>query len=215
MKTFQQFIKEAYIIIERRKYDDESHGFDRRLSKKEKEELELNYDTPSETKEGQRHARETNNPNPRHGFTLIRHKPSGITFEVTHKVPENKDPTVSRYPHSHLGGKNKDIHGHKPNHDVQWYHQDFNSKDLPSHEKYKIARNAARVWSKHISHRIPSGHLVSNQPDDNYDERRRNPEKNTRASAYRRYGFGELSSKTGKQYAAKIGDKLHPINQDK
>jgi len=89
----------------------------------------------------------------------------------------------------------------------------FRGDEMSRGDRIKTARNAKRVWDQHIQHRIPSGHLVSNEPDENPDDNRRNPEKNTRASIYQKSGFGK-TNRMGKQYSTKIGKKLHPVNDD-
>jgi hypothetical protein len=118
---------------------------------------------------------------------------------------------------SDLKGKARKAHGHKPEHNLRWSHDReigmFRGDEMSRGDRIKTARNAKRVWDKHIQHRIPSGHLVSNEPDDNPDDNRRNPEKNTRASIYQKSGFGK-TNQMGKQYSTKIGKKLHPVNDD-
>ena len=194
MKTFQEFIS----LCEKKKYDDRSYGFDR----SNHDDLEVDYDGPRDVK----------NSHPDIlGYTSIKHKKTGITYEISHKKPENEDEYAKTAPHSHLSGKSKTTHGHKPVHDIRWDHDKQNPS--PS-EKIKIARDAKRMWDNDIKHRIPSGHLASNEPSTNSDPSRRNPDKNTRGSIYKKAGFGEVGENSGKQYSAKIGKIFHPVHSE-
>jgi hypothetical protein len=184
------------ILLEKKKQYDDGHGFDR----SKHPDLEIDYDRPR-GKDQNRDIR---------GYTRITHRPSGITYEINHDEKHGKYNTPSD-----LKGKARKAHGHKPEHDIRWDHGQsaLPAKDMSRGEKIRTARNAKRVWDKHIQNRIPSGHLISNSPDDNYDDNRRNPDKNTRASIYRKSGFGN-PNRMGKQYSTKIGNKFHPVNDD-
>jgi hypothetical protein len=185
-------------ILEKKRQYDDGHGFDR----SKHDDLEIDYDRP----------RGKNQDQSIRGYTSIRHKPSGITYEINH----DKKHGNYNMP-SDLKGKARKSHGHKPEHNLRWSHDReigmFRGDEMSRGDRIKTARNAKRVWDKHIQHRIPSGHLVSNEPDDNPDDNRRNPEKNTRASIYQKSGFGK-TNQMGKQYSTKIGKKLHPVNDD-
>ncbi len=187
-----------YSILEKKRQYDDGHGFDR----SKHDDLEIDYDRP----------RGKNQDQSIRGYTSIRHKPSGITYEINH----DKKHGNYNMP-SDLKGKARKAHGHKPEHNLRWSHDReigmFRGDEMSRGDRIKTARNAKRVWDKHIQHRIPSGHLVSNDPDDNPDDNRRNPEKNTRASIYQKSGFGK-TNRMGKQYSTKIGKKLHPVNDD-
>jgi hypothetical protein len=187
-----------YSILEKKRQYDDGHGFDR----SKHDDLEIDYDRP----------RGKNQDQSIRGYTSIRHKPSGITYEINH----DKKHGNYNMP-SDLKGKARKAHGHKPEHNLRWSHDReigmFRGDEMSRGDRIKTARNAKRVWDKHIQHRIPSGHLVSNEPDDNPDDNRRNPEKNTRASIYQKSGFGK-TNRMGKQYSTKIGKKLHPVNDD-
>lgn len=205
MKTFTQFLDEAYFILEKKRQYDDGHGFDR----SKHPDLEIDYDRPrGKNDEGRELAQQGG-----YGYTRIKHKPSGIEYEVMHRNPQNK--SEDRPFSGNLKGKAKKAHGHKPEHNVRWDHdKPWNQRDkMTRGEKIKAARDAKRVWDKHIQNRIPSGHLVSNEPEENSDDSRRNPDKNTRASIYRRSGFGK-TNRSGMQYSTKIGNKLHPVNDD-
>lgn len=204
MKSFTQFLEEAYFILEKKRQYDDGHGFDR----SKHPDLEIDYDRPrGANDEGRERAKQGG-----YGYTRIKHKPSGIEYEVMHKNPQND----SERPFSgSLKGKAKKVHGHKPEHNIRWDHgKPWNERDkMTRGEKIKTARNAKRVWDQHIQHRIPSGHLVSNEPDENPDDKRRDPDKNTRASIYKKSGFGR-TNRMGAQYSAKIGNQFHPVNDD-
>lgn len=203
MKTFKEFLSEAYLILEKNRYDD-SFGFDRRLSPDEKKRLEISYDGPREKKEIEKHYKSIGREVPYEpGHTTIYHKPSGITFEVRHHRPENQNPKVKERPESFLTGKNKKIHGHKSSHEVQWYPAEMETSHIPFSERVSKARNAERIWKNEILHRIPSGSLITNEPDSEKLKR-----------GYQKRGFGNTTSSSNKQYAARIGNRLHPINRD-
>lgn len=204
MKTFQEFLNEAYLILERNRYDD-SHGFDRRLSPDERQHWEITYDGPREKKEIEKHYKSMGREVPYEpGHTKLYHKPTGITYEITHHRPENQNPRVSQRPEHYLTGRNQRTHGHKPSHEVQWYPAQMDTSDIPLGKRAGIARNAFRLW-KSIQHRIPSGHLITNEPET------KSLKKKYEKSAI---GFGGTTPKSNKQYSAKIGNKLHPINRD-
>jgi hypothetical protein len=200
MKSFQQFLEEAYFLLEKKKQYDDSHGFDR----SKHPDLEVKYDRP----------RGKDQNTDRRGSTTIHHKPSGVTYTVGHSKRHSSDDEYEHMYDAKLGGKARTAHGHKPEHNVSWAHSKINDQDKMSPgEKLRTARNAKRVWDKHVQHRIPSGHLVSNEPEENPDDKRRNPDKNTRASIYKKSGFGKVDS-WGKQYSTKIGKKFHPVHND-
>jgi len=194
MKTFKQFLEE------RKKFDDKSYDFDRTPHK----DLELSYDKPSDI-------RSSPHKSPS-GHTYIKHKKSGISYEIDHQPSYN-----SQHGYSRIHSDEVKTHGHKPAHHVSWGNDSRIPPSTLSHgQRFKLARDAKRVWDKHIKDRIPAGHLVSNDPDSfSYaSENRRNPEKNTRASIYRKHGFGVEGERSGRQYSAKIGKTFHPIQAE-
>ena len=132
--------------------------------------------------------------------TDIHHKKSGITYSVIHTDGVDK--------------KNKPdskMHDKKPNHSVSWWH-DHGDK-IDDKKKRQIAKDAKHVYDKHVHHRIPSGHLVSNNPQPNYRiQKGKIKETNTRAKIYQRSGFGKLGKDRKTQYSVKIGNKLHPVD---
>ena len=202
MKTFKVFLEEAYIILERRKQRDDSYGFDRTPHK----DLEVDYDRPR-----------GKGPAPHEqGYTAIVHKPSNIRYEIDHRHPQNERTDKYSQMFSNLKGSAQKMHGHKPEHSVRFHIRgNADPSKMSKAEKMRVARNAEKVYKQHIASRIPSGHLVSNEPDVNYGEERRNPDRNTRAELYqRRAKFGKVSQRSGKQYSVKIGKRFHPVNDD-
>jgi len=201
MKTFKEFLEEAYTLLEKKRQYDDGHGFDR----SKHPDLEIDYDRP----------RGKNQNQSIRGYTSIRHKPTGIRYEINHDKRHSSDDEYEHMYDAKLAGKARKAHGHKPEHNIRWDHDThYNERDKMSKgEKLKTARNAKRVWDKHIAHRIPSGHLISNEPEENADDKRRDPDKNTRASIYKKSGFGKVN-RWGVQYSTKIGNKLHPVNDD-
>lgn len=202
MKSLREFLEEAYFLVERRRQDDDSYGFDR----SKHDDLEIDYDR----RRGKyKHDKEIP------GYTSILHKPSGIHFEIDHRRPQReRTDRFSKF--SNLKGAAAKAHGHKPEHSVRFSvrgNPDLDSMRMA--EKMRIARNAEKVYNNYIKHRFPSGHLVSNEPDPNYGEERRNPEQNSRAELYKKKAkFGKLSRMTGKQYSTKVGKSFHPVNDD-
>lgn len=202
MKTFQEFLDEAYLILEKNRYDD-SFGFDRRLSPEERKHFEISYETPREKKHIEQHYQSLGREVPYEpGHTRIYHKPTGITYEIKHHRPENQNPRTKTKPEHFLQGKNKEIHGHQPSHETQWYPEEMDTSKHPLGKRIRIARNAEKVW-KQIAHRFPSGHMITNEPDSKSLE-----------GKYKKRGFGNTTPQSNKQYAMKIGNKLHPINRD-
>jgi len=201
MKSLREFLEEAYLLLEKKRQHDASYGFDR----SKHDDLEIDYDRP----------RGKNQDKEVPGYTRILHKPSGIEYEISHEKPQReRTDRFSKF--SNLKGAAAKAHGHKPEHSVRFSvrgNPDLDSMSMA--EKMKIARNAEKVYKHHIQHRIPSGHLVSNEPDVNYTEGRRDEERNTRAELYKRKAkFGKLSQMTGKQYTTKVGKRFHPVNDD-
>jgi hypothetical protein len=201
MKTFHEFLEEAFTLLEKKRQYDDGHGFDR----SKHPDLEIDYDRP----------RGKNQNQSIRGYTSIRHKPTGIRYEINHDKRHSSDDEYEHMYDAKLAGKARKAHGHKPEHNIRWDHDThYNERDKMSKgEKLKTARNAKRVWDKHIAHRIPSGHLISNEPEENPDEKRRDPDKNTRASIYKKSGFGKVN-RWGVQYSTKIGNKFHPVHDD-
>lgn len=175
MKTFKEFLEEST------------------RKKGERYDSRMNFDADSkhpdiEVKKHDEHQ------------THIHHKPSGITYRISHYSKNySSDKSDSK------------IHDNKPHHSISWDHK--HGDELSSDKKRKIARDAAHVFQNHVKNRIPSGHVVQNTPQKNYriqnDEVK---ETNTRAKIYQRHGFGKVGNDRSTQYSAKIGNKLHPVD---
>lgn len=132
--------------------------------------------------------------------THIHHKPSGITYKIGH-YSKNYSPDKA----------DSKIHDNKPHHSISWDHNHGN--ELSSDKKRRIARDAQNVFHKHVKHRIPAGHVVQNTPQKNYRiQDGEVKETNTRARIYQRHGFGAVGDGRSTQYSAKIGNKLHPVD---
>ena len=132
--------------------------------------------------------------------THIHHKKSGITYKVIHADGVDKD-----------NKPDSKMHDKKPNHYVSWKHN--HGDEIDDKKKRQIARDAKHVYDKHVHHRIPSGHVVSNIPMKNYRiQKGKVKETNTRAKIYQRSGFGKLGKDRRMQYSVKIGNKLHPVD---
>ena len=201
MKTFKQFLDEAYLILEKKRQHDNSYGFDR----SKHDDLKIDYDRP----------RGKNQDKEVHGYTSILHTPSGIHYEISHEKPQRERTSgLSRF--QNLQGAAAKAHGHKPEHSIRFSvrgNPDLDSMSMA--DKMKTARDAEKVYKDHIQHRIPSGHLASNEPDVNYTEGRRDEERNTRAELYKKKAkFGELGIVSGKQHTTKVGKRFHPVNDD-
>lgn len=125
--------------------------------------------------------------------TNLHHTPTGITFRIGHG-----DPKYSKYTDPDLQNT---IHSHKPTHEVSWSHNQ-NPENLSRAQRVTLARNADRIFRNNI-HRFPAGHIISGVPADERRER-----------AYNNRGFGRRGPTKSKQYAAKIGNRLHPIHND-
>ena len=131
--------------------------------------------------------------------TQIHHKKSGITYDVIHTSRIYNDKPDSK------------MHDKKPNHYVSWKHN--HGDQIDNKKKRQIARDAKHVYDKHVHHRIPSGHVVSNTPMKNYRvQKGKVKETNTRARIYQRSGFGKLGKDRETQYSVKIGNRLHPVD---
>jgi len=131
--------------------------------------------------------------------THIHHKKSGITYKVIHLDGTHGDKPDSK------------MHDKKPHHYVSWDHS--HGKNIDSKKKRQIAKDALHVFRKHVQHRVPSGHVVSNNPQKNYRVQGGEvKETNTRAKLYQRMGGGKVGEGRSTQYSVKIGNKMHPVH---
>lgn len=106
---------------------------------------------------------------------------------------------------------------------VEWGHDKQKEKTkLSPAERLKTARNAKRVWDKHVAPRLPKGSIVHNTPQSSIDDRGKVKPINRRAELYKRAGFGPTDDE-GDQFAkverepspkqkAKGKSRLKPLN---
>lgn len=120
----------------------------------------------------------------------LRHKPSSINFAVN-KSDESPYDDVRT---------------------ISWGH-DKNKTQLSPQERLKLARTAKKVWSTHVSHRLPKGSIVHNSPISSRDDRGREKPINRRSEIYKKSGFGELDS-DGDQFA-QVGREKSPKQKAK
>ena len=120
----------------------------------------------------------------------LRHKPSSINFAVN-KSDESQYDDVRT---------------------ISWGH-DKNKTQLSPKERVKLARTAKKVWSTHVSHRLPKGSIVHNTPVRSYDDRGREKPINRRSEIYKKSGFGELDN-DGDQFA-EVGREKSPKQKAK
>jgi hypothetical protein len=187
MKTYKQFILESIVILERyyepdeklpsgktpvQKATDKSRQRARTVatqSPKNQERWARQYDTTqTKVKHGADNPNLNTNISHRDKDKIkidkddsgmsVHHKKSGVTYHVN-KSDESDDA-----------------------HTIAWGHNK-NRSGLSPKEKFRTARDAKRVWDKHVSHRLPTGTTVHNTP---VGERRK--------SIYKRAGFGDTDS---------------------
>jgi hypothetical protein len=88
-------------ILEKKRQYDDGHGFDR----SKHDDLEIDYDRPRGKTEDPGYP----------GHTRIKHKPSGIEYEIQHSKRHGNYNL-----RSDLKGKARKAHGHKPEHNIRW-----------------------------------------------------------------------------------------------
>jgi hypothetical protein len=208
MKTYKKFIQESIIILERYYKPDEKlpsgkTPVEKATNKSKQRAKTVAYETPKNQERWAKHYDDTrtkvkhgaDNPNlntnvshkdkedikidkDEDGMSL-HHKPSGVTYHVY--KPEKSD--------------------HDDVHTVEWDHNKNRSK-LSPRERFKMARNAQKVWNTHVSHRLPTRTTVHNTP---VGERRK--------SIYQRAGFGDTDSENN-QFAT-VGREPSPKQRAK
>lgn len=123
-----------------------------------------------------------------HRGMYLKHKPSGVYYWV-YKSEES--------PHSHT---------------IEWNH-DKNRATMTKTERERTARDAKRVWDRHVSHRLPHGSIIHNTPSASLDYRGREKLVNRRSELYKRAGFGPLDDE-GDQFA-EVGRQPSPKQRRK
>jgi len=119
----------------------------------------------------------------------VHHKPSGITYNV----------------YKALGSPFNNVNT------IEWGH---NKTPKTEGDKIKIARDAERVWNRHVSHRIPHNTVAHNSPSSSGSDDWGNEHRNRRERLYStRGGFGSKDS-DGDQFA-KVGRNPSRKQQEK
>jgi hypothetical protein len=124
-------------------------------------------------------------------YMTVHHKPSKVTYKVA------KQPGPGNI------------------HSIEWSHERGDRRDLSSGERNSISRDARRVWDQHVSHRLPHGATLHNQPA-----------RPGLGKIYKRSGFGDVDSdndqfakigreKSPKQKAKGKKSRLTPLDQKK
>ena len=118
------------------------------------------------------------------GWMSIGDKKSGIYYNVTHHGRTKNGKRVFN---------------------VTWTHSDKPSElENNPQRRTELVHSAIDLWKHDVEHRLPHGSIVTNHPTEN---NRGDKKKNTRSRIYQRAGFGEVNSKTGKQFA-QVGRQL-------
>jgi hypothetical protein len=111
-------------------------------------------------------------------YITVYHKPSKVTYNVVRQPgPGNI-------------------------HSVEWGHQRGSSFMLGRSQRNSISRDARRVWDQHVSHRLPYGATLHNQPA-----------KEGLGKIYKRSGFGDVDSDNDQ--FAKVGREKSPKQKAK
>jgi len=106
-------------------------------------------------------------------YMTVHHKPSKVTYNVVRQPgPGNI-------------------------HSIEWGHERGSSFMLGRSQKDSISRDARRVWDQHVSHRLPHGATLHNQPA-----------KEKLGKIYTRSGFGDVDSDNDQ--FAKVGREKSP-----
>jgi len=203
MKTFKEFmyIVEKYYAPDERLPSGKTpmkKASDKKFEDKQRQERQRDL-----TQTKVRHGADNPNPNPHvshkdkkevkvksHSDGIdVHHKPSGITYRV-YKTPESPANNMNT---------------------IEW---DHNKTPETKGEKIKIARDAERVWNKHVSHRLPHNTVAHNSPLSSGSDDLGNEHRNRRERLYsKRGGFGPKDSE-GDQFA-KVGRNPSPKQQAK
>lgn len=216
MKTYSEFIAESFDILERYYEPDEKLPSDRTPNTSANSALSKAFKNRQDNKTRQRaknlvdkiktdvrHGADNPNPNPHVSRNdkkevkvtsnsdgiVVHHKPSGIAYSVQ----KTGDPSANNM------------------HTIEW---DHNQSPKTKAEKIKIARNAEKVWNKHVSHRLPHNAVAHNSPLSSGSDDLGNELRNRRERLYsKRGGFGPKDSE-GDQFA-KVGRNPSPKQQEK
>lgn len=215
MKTFNQFINECCDILERYYEPDEKLPSGRTPVQKAETRAETPYKNTRSAKGRQIRQQIQLMRKVRHGAdnpNLNRHQQRGIDVYGDKDVLYVSHPESGvRYSVAKVGVAKNDK---KPVYDIQWgHHHKPNEMDIA--KKIQVARDAKQVWDTHVQHRLPHGAIVRNSPVSNSNEK--NPNKNTRASLYRKAGFGEVgqeNTKTASGTSITKGKQFAQVNRE-
>lgn len=111
-------------------------------------------------------------------YLTVHHKPSKVTYNVV------KQPGPGNI------------------HSIEWSHGRGHRNDLSSSERNNISRDARRVWDQHVSHRLPHGATLHNQPA-----------REGLGRIYKRAGFGNVDSDNDQ--FARVGREKSPKQRAK
>jgi len=202
MKTFQEFLQlaERYYAPDERLSSGKT-PLGKALKKQEKDDSEIGPN--SDIVRMRRHSERietkvkhgANNPNYNarvnnkdddeirvdsdgNNYMTVHHKPSKVTYKVV------KQPGPGNI------------------HSIEWSHERGHRNDLSSSERNDISRDARRVWDQHVSHRLPYGATLHNQP-----------EREGLGKIYKRAGFGDVGSNNDQ--FARVGREKSPKQRAK
>lgn len=111
-------------------------------------------------------------------YLTVHHKPSKVTYNVV------KQPGPGNI------------------HSIEWSHERGHRKTLLPSERNNISRDARRVWDQHVSHRLPHGATLHNQPA-----------REGLGKIYKRAGFGNVDSDNDQ--FARVGREKSPKQKAK
>ena len=208
MKTYKEFIQESIIILERyyepkEKLPSGKTPVQKATDKSRQRARTVAYQSPKNQERWAKHHDVTQ--------TKVKHGADNpnLNTNISHKdkdkIKIDKDDSGMSVHHKKSGVT---YHVYKPEesdqddvHTVEWGHNKKKSRLTPK-EKFRTARDAKRVWDKHVSHRLPTGTTVHNTP---VGERRK--------SIYKRAGFGDTDSENN-QFAT-VGREPSPKQKAK
>lgn len=192
IKTYNQFVEESLIILEKYYPPDEKLPSGRTPLQKATDRAETPYANTRSARGRQMRQVFQTKRKVAHGADnpdLNKHQQRGV------EVSGHRDSLRISHPESGVRytvnkiGTTKDK---SPVYDITWGHHHAPSS-LSNREKIQIGRDAKDVWGTHVQHRLPTGSVVKNSPVSNPTEK--NPNKNTRARLYQKAGFGEPGKK--------------------
>lgn len=193
MKTYKQFIKENFDILERYYRPDEKLPSGRTPEQKAEDRAERPYENTRGARGRQIRQKFQLKRKVRHGAdnpNLNLHRQDGIDVTGDRDSAQILDKRSNiRYSVRKTGRTKSD---NKPVYDVSWDHGHHPSA-MSQRQKIEVTRDAKDVWNSQVQHRLPRGSVLRNSPVPN--PTKENPNKNTRARMYKKAGFGEVGEK--------------------